>query len=849
MRRTTWIVLLAASATTSLFAAPPTITIEESAGPAGRAAFQVSGYVYYDTNGSGRYEDGIEQPAAGIGVSDGDDVVRTDARGAYRLSCTSETRVVFLTLPAHHERTREFYRIMPPAGAMEPGDKPQQLSFDFAIAKRSKPDSTPIRFVQTTDIHISSAPDLDRLKAAVDEINRLSPPADCVVATGDLVNIGEKTEQYEIYSSGTATCRIPWLNVFGNHDANKGDYPTSNYHKYLAPDYYSLDIGDIHLLMLNSIHRSARQDRWIRRDLDLLAKGKKVFAFQHYAAEPQDFAKLQGFDVRAIFTGHWHSNKITSHANGLASINSPNLLMGGIDGSPSSFRIVTVNGERINTEFRFNNFEKHLFITYPQGELTGPERLIAQIYDSAGGVREARFRIETQETPGFAEGRLKQVSPLAWMASLEPKDLGVKELPSESLIRVRATNNLGQRWEATQPLQHVRRVDSAPAVKTGRNWPLFMGNAQRTGFSPDGIKLPLALRWATPLHGSIDFGSPVLYKGVLAIGLKDRDNLINNGVAILDAKTGKTEHFVKTDAMINHSPAFAEDAEDGPGRLYAVAAGGTAYIIHPKTGAVEFKESLGDDQQRWVYSSPAIQDKLAVFGSAAMMMAVGAQSGQQRWISRVGSDWISSYSSPSFAGPSIIMGSNWQNEDKKPCSIFALDAMNGHVKWKNECKGVHGSVAVVAGRGFAVDVEDRFVVIDLETGKDLFSKQLEKGWSMSTPAVDPEVVIVPTGAGTIHAFDFRTLEEKWKFTAKGGMWKMSPYIKERDAVFSSPTIAGGTVFVGCSDGRLYALDKLTGATRWYYDLGVPTLATPCVSGNTLFTAAYDGTVYAFTARD
>jgi outer membrane protein assembly factor BamB/predicted phosphodiesterase len=842
--------LIAGAAST---AAGQGIMIEDSAGEPGvrgRTAFHVRGAVYYDTNVSGRFEPEVEEAAPGIAVSDGENVVLSDENGRYELQSTSDTRVIFITQPAGHERGNDFYRIVPAAPADDESTVPLQLTFDFAIRKRPQPDPAIPRFVQTTDIHINGPADLDRFKAAVDEINRLAPPADFVVATGDLVNTGERLEQLEAYSSGSATCRVPWFHVFGNHDANRGDYPARNYHRLLAPDYYSVGFGDLHLLMLNSIHRSPRQDRWIRRDLELLAKGKKVFAFQHYPAEPQDLANLQGHDVRAIFTGHWHSNKITSHGGGIASINQPTFLMGGIDGSPSSFRIVTVNGERITTQFRFNDFEKHLFITYPQGELTGQERLIAQIYDSVGGVREARFRIGTPETSGFAEGQLTQVSPLAWMASLEAKDLGVRELPPEYHLQVRATNHAGERWEAVQPMSRIRRVESAAAVKTRKDWPLFMGNAQRTGSTPDALKLPLALRWATPTHGAIDYGSPVLYKGRVAIGVKDRDNLINNGVAILDAKTGKSEHFIKTDAMINHSPAFAEDAKDGPGRLYAQAAGGTVYVIHPGTGAVLSETPLGEDnQRRWIYSSPAVQDKLAVLGSGALMMAVGAQSGESRWMSKITPDWISSYASPSLAGPSIIMGANWHNDNRKPASIFALNAQNGQVLWKNECKGIHASVAVVAGRGFAVDIDGKFKVIDLETGKDIYSKQLEKGWSMSTPAVDPQVVVVPTGDGTIHAFDFNTLEERWTFHAKGSMWKISPYSKEKNAVFSSPTIAGDTVFVGSSDGRLYALDKLSGAVRWYYDLGVPTLATPCVSGNALFTAAYDGTVYAFTSRD
>src|SRR5207244_10976649 len=138
----------------------------------------------------------------------------------------------------------------------------------------------------------------------------------------------------------------------------------------------------------------------------------------------------------------------TAHENDLVSINSPTFIMGGIDGSPSSFRIISIHGDQINTEFRINDFEKHLWISYPQGELTGPERLVANIYDSSGAVRAARFRVLDAGQSPLAQAELMQVSPLAWMAPLDAERLGLRGgLPPQFTLRVRATNNRGEQWE------------------------------------------------------------------------------------------------------------------------------------------------------------------------------------------------------------------------------------------------------------------------------------------------------------------------------------------------------------------------------------------------------------------
>src|SRR5205085_11617047 len=144
--------------------------------------------------------------------------------------------------------------------------------------------------------------------------------------------------------------------------------------------------------------------------------------------------------------------------------------------------------------FRFNDFEKKIWITYPQGELTGPERLLANIYDTVGGVSEARFRIATIETPMLAEGDLARVSPFSWSASLAQKDLGLRNpLPDNWLLRVRATNRNGEQWETSRTISRIGRAGVAPAVKLGENWPQFMGNAQRTGRAKQAVALPVSL--------------------------------------------------------------------------------------------------------------------------------------------------------------------------------------------------------------------------------------------------------------------------------------------------------------------------------------------------------------------
>ncbi|HRQ88436.1 MAG TPA: PQQ-binding-like beta-propeller repeat protein, partial [Bacteroidia bacterium] len=65
------------------------------------------------------------------------------------------------------------------------------------------------------------------------------------------------------------------------------------------------------------------------------------------------------------------------------------------------------------------------------------------------------------------------------------------------------------------------------------------------------------------------------------------------------------------------------------------------------------------------------------------------------------------------------------------------------------------------------------------------------------------------------------------------------------ALSSSPVVAGGVVWQGGMDGRLYAVGREDGAEIWKYELGAQIKASPAVSRGTLVVCGEDGVVYAF----
>lgn len=67
-------------------------------------------------------------------------------------------------------------------------------------------------------------------------------------------------------------------------------------------------------------------------------------------------------------------------------------------------------------------------------------------------------------------------------------------------------------------------------------------------------------------------------------------------------------------------------------------------------------------------------------------------------------------------------------------------------------------------------------------------------------------------------------------------------------VISSPAVAGNVVYVGSGDGKLYALDRLTGGKLWGYDAHSAVSSSPAVSSGSAFFGTHDGNFFALDAR-
>ncbi len=119
--------------------------------------------------------------------------------------------------------------------------------------------------------------------------------------------------------------------------------------------------------------------------------------------------------------------------------------------------------------------------------------------------------------------------------------------------------------------------------------------------------------------------------------------------------------------------------------------------------------------------------------------------------------------------------------------------------------------------------------------------QALRGWTFATgnnirssPAVAGGMVYVGSLDKRVYALDASTGAEVWSFDTG-------------DTVRSSPAVANGVVYVGSKNGMFFALDAGTGQELWSYATGSNVRSSPAVANGVVYVGSGDYYLYAFDA--
>jgi outer membrane protein assembly factor BamB len=831
-------------------------------------ALIMRGVVFEDLNGDGVRNDG-EPALRDMPVSDGLSIAKTPEGGQFEFEVRENLRgSVFVCTPAGWRASRSFYVI---ADFDRFADRVQPA--DVGLVRDPARNTDRFRFVQVTDTHVTQAADtMGTMAADIDVINHLSDPPLFVVATGDLTNVGHDIEQYREYLSSILGLRCPLYNVVGNHDYAGQLRDSEHYERFLGPPYYSFDVGPYHFIATDVIGRTKdaagfqRQDEWIEQDIRMNDAGKRLVVLQHYLPTFRELDWWAEHNAAAVFSGHWHGRRERRYKDVL-DINSAPLRFGGIDRSPRGFRIIRVEGDQMNCEWRVGNQSRRLEIVHPpiDGQIAGRDVLVQIVaYDTAVPVRRVRYRIDDlangAPTGGepIAEGNLQAEGSWSWGGRWA---VGADLRPGEKSIHIEATDANGNVW--TKDGVFTLRDAPAPTVKPGGAWPFFHNDAGHRGYLPAGPRPPLSLAWATNIGGTIHIASPVIADGRVYAGSSFERSLADCAVVALDLVSGRQIWRAPVDSSIEHSVAAWD------GNILAVSQAGTLYCFD-REGHSRWTASLDRERNdRWETSAPVTDGKVVYAGRCSGFGGYDLLTGKPIWKQPGGNDWWPSvYSAPSLGSGAVYQGGPF---------VRALEAADGDVLW-SKTKMPVSTVAVVPGAAGEHEQGDRLYVfhntktlkcLDGRNGKTVWEAKTDKpdgsgsatlplGDETGTPAVGEDVVCIGSTqtsrskekyGAAMYGVDRATGRLRWRFPVGAEIVPTVPYKREDATVTSSPVIVGEVVYFGCGNGCFYALDTRDGHLLWKYRFGQPIASTAAVSGNTVIVAAWDGTIYALTAAE
>ena len=135
----------------------------------------------------------------------------------------------------------------------------------------------------------------------------------------------------------------------------------------------------------------------------------------------------------------------------------------------------------------------------------------------------------------------------------------------------------------------------------------------------------------------------------------------------------------------------------------------------------------------------------------------------------------------------------------------------------NVGSAVAGSVAVTNGLGFFADAAGEVFAVNMETGRMAWKYSISDGDAVdTTPAVtQTSLVLVASTDGTVTALHEFSGTLAWT-TKIGGKLE------------ASPSVVGGTAYVGSDDGTVAAVDVSTGSVIWSKTFGAKVQTSPAL---------------------
>jgi outer membrane protein assembly factor BamB len=374
---------------------------------------------------------------------------------------------------------------------------------------------------------------------------------------------------------------------------------------------------------------------------------------------------------------------------------------------------------------------------------------------------------------------------------------------------------------------------SSPAVTANT---VYIGNTDHNLYAVnrnDGT-----LKWKFETRGAVN-SSPAVDHGLVMFGSVDGKFYAvdaETGTQKWSFTTGGERRFTapgihgampRTQLMADPFDVFLSSPAISGNTVYFGSGDTHIYALDVQSGALKWKFKTGDV----VHASPAVANGTVFIGSwDRYMYALNASSGALVWKFQTGQDTviynqIGIASSAAVSNGTVFFGC-------RDGHFYAVDEKTGTQRWSHDNKmgWVIASPAVLNNVVyFPTSDGTRFKALDAATGTLKFNIA-NKNVSFSSPAIVNDIAYFGSSDGWLHAVDTKSGTIKAEFQSDGSKANAAKYTDENGkmrglypdftlegmfvgldrmfslgSILSSPVVADGVLYVGSTDGNLYAI--------------------------------------------
>jgi outer membrane protein assembly factor BamB/predicted MPP superfamily phosphohydrolase len=594
-----------------------------------------------DSQVSGMVRDKQRNPVAGVAVSDGLSVCLTGSDGTFDLPGWAPH--VWICPPSDWSCSRWWQRRRP--------------TLDFILAPAPLLDT--VRLAHITDLHLTlhaSKPASVALTGSV--LHSLAGAirnsrADLIVGTGDITDRGTVAELKGAVKALNGV-GVPFRLIPGNHDhyghqdePDPADMPAfdselgsgtfTRWERVVGPRWWSMNIGDLHLVALDWFSARCGRDRteqlsWLAADLAHVPSGRPVILLSHDSPEEHLLQSLRriapGVRLVGTLSGHWHSAKAVV-ANRTLHLSTGPPLLPGRDLSPPHFRLVFWDGDEIESETivpagatpaRHRSkppkwvFENRVARANSLHLATHPEGVVATTanHDRASGVVAL-----LDGSSGRTIWRWRSPQAIASAAVSGPDH----EVYVQSIAGTAMRLDGGRlTWMVEAPDSVRTRVVSAPMLTDTGGLLTVSRGLVRCIESSNG-----RVRWTRHLGDADEHYSPLggrMFGDLAVMALAG----VDHGLTVIQAQKGTTLWADGPGAARSQTPPAAL----GDGTMIVVREGGSVERVEVATGRTRWRTSIGE--QASTAEPVVIEEFVLIVSAGASIFVLDSKTG---WVLRV----------------------------------------------------------------------------------------------------------------------------------------------------------------------------------------------------------------------